>query len=103
MASRHEQAVALAAAETDVGAALRQGDEGYRLAGGVEDLDAVLLGVAHAPAAPEIAVDVTAKTVRRAAGLGSDEGAGIVEPGPVIGHVVRAHHAWGHPGLDNVQ
>ena len=58
MARRHEQAVALRAAETDIGRALRQRDEADRLALVIEDLDAVLLRIAHAPAAPEIPIDV---------------------------------------------
>src|SRR6266568_3352961 len=58
MARGHEQAVASGAAEAEVGAAFGQRDEGDRLAGGIENLDPVLLGVAHAPAAPEIAVDI---------------------------------------------
>src|SRR5262245_11154898 len=101
MARRHEQAVALGAAEADVGAALRQRNESDRLAGGVENLHAVLLRIAHAPAAPEIAVDVAAEAVRRAARLGGEEGARIGELLAV--YVVDADHARGHPGLDDVE
>src|SRR5688572_2914219 len=72
VARRHEQAVAQRAAEADVGAALGQLDEADRLAGRVEHLHAVLLRVAHAPAAPQIARDVDAEAVRRAARLRGD-------------------------------
>src|SRR5690349_7620995 len=54
VARGHEQAVALAPAEGEVGAALRQRDEADRLALRVEHLDPVELGVAHAPAAPQV-------------------------------------------------
>src|SRR5882757_10730394 len=77
VARRHEQAVALGGAEAHVGAALGQRDEADRLAGRIEYLHAVLLRIAHAPAAPEIAVDVAAEAVGRAIGLGGDEGAGV--------------------------
>jgi hypothetical protein len=62
VARRHEQPVAVAAAEADVGGALGQRYEADRLAGGIEHLDAVERG-AHAPAAPQIAVDVDPKAV----------------------------------------
>src|SRR5215510_8611552 len=101
MARRHEQAVALDAAEADVGAAFRQRNKADRLAGGIENLHAVLLRVAHAPAAPEIAIDVTTEAVGRAAGLGVDEGAGIGELLSV--DVVDADHARGDAGLDDVE
>src|SRR5262249_62031736 len=84
MARGHEQTVASGAAEAEVGAAFGQRDEGDRLAGGIENLDPVLLGVAHAPAAPEIAVDIAAEAVGRATRFGGDEGAttdgGAVNP-----------------------
>jgi hypothetical protein len=79
MARRHEQAVASGAAEAKVGAALGQRNEADQLAGGVENLDPVLLGVTHAPAAPEIALDVAAEAVGGAARLSGDEGAAIGE------------------------
>ena len=56
LARRHEQAVALHAAEAEVGAALWQGDEADRGAVGREHHDTVEIGIAHAPAAPEVAV-----------------------------------------------
>src|SRR6516225_4346467 len=79
MARGHEQAVASGTAEAEICAAFGQRDEGDRLAGGIENLDPVLLGVAHAPAAPEIAVDIAAEAVGRATRFGSDEGATICE------------------------
>src|SRR5262249_48252521 len=79
MARRHEQPVALDAAEADIGGALGQCDEADGFAGRVENLHAVLLRATHAPAAPQIAVDVAAEAVRRAARLGGDEGAAVGE------------------------
>src|SRR5712691_3042650 len=66
VARRHEQAVAVAPAETQVGAALRQPDVPDRLACGIENPHAVELA-GHAPAAPEVAVDVDTEAVRRIA------------------------------------
>src|SRR5262249_23788665 len=74
MARRHEYPVALDAAEADIRGALGQCDEADGLAGRVENLHAVLLRATHAPAAPQIAVDVASETIRRAARLGGDEG-----------------------------
>ena len=52
------------AAETQIGAALGQGDMADRLAARSEHAYTVQVGVAHAPAAPEVAVDVDAEPVR---------------------------------------
>src|SRR5471032_2791386 len=60
---RHEQAVAVTAAEADVGAALGQVDMADRLALGTEDTNAVEFVAAHSPAAPQIAVDIDAEAV----------------------------------------
>src|SRR6185503_8482416 len=54
---RHEQPIALDAAEAEVGAAFRERNKADWLAGRIENLDAVLLLVAHTPAAPQVAVD----------------------------------------------
>src|ERR1700760_3338903 len=61
----HEQAVALAAAEAQVGAALRQRDVADRLTLRRKPTHAVELG-RHPPAAPEIAVDIAADAILRA-------------------------------------
>src|SRR6478752_3706766 len=73
LARRHEQAVPLEAAEADIGGALRQRDAADRLAVRVEHHDAVEFGRAHAPAAPQVAVDVAAHAIRCAAGAGIDK------------------------------
>src|SRR5262249_58208841 len=73
MARGHEQPVAIAPAEADVGAAFRQIDVTDRLAGGIEHPHAVELGRAHAPAAPQIAVDIDPQAVGRAARAGIDQ------------------------------
>src|SRR5205085_1677750 len=62
--------------------------ESDRLAAGIEHLHAVLLRVAHAPAAPEIAVDIESETIRRPARLGRDEDALVGELGAAVGHVI---------------
>src|SRR5262244_206565 len=51
-----EQAVSMASAEAEVGAALRQLDAADELARGVVDVHAVEALLAHAPADPEVAV-----------------------------------------------
>src|SRR5262245_15570715 len=101
MARRHEQPVALDAAEADIGGALGQCDEADGFAGRVENLHAVLLRATHAPAAPQIAVDVASEAVRGAARLGGDEGAAVGEL--VVVDVIDADHARRHAGLDDVE
>src|SRR5262249_58944380 len=63
VARRHEQAVAMAAAEADICAAFGQSDLSDRLAGRVEDANAIELR-RHAPAPPQNAVDLPTKTPR---------------------------------------
>jgi hypothetical protein len=70
MAGGHEQAVALDPAEADVGAALGQGDAANLRPVGGEDQDPVERLAAHAPAAPQVAVDIAAHAVGGAAGAG---------------------------------
>src|SRR5882672_3619678 len=66
LARRHEQAVALLAAEGEIGAGLGQEDLADALAIGGEDLHAVIAGSHPARADPDIAVDVDAHAVREA-------------------------------------
>src|SRR5438034_2026495 len=94
VAARHIEAVVLPAAEGEVGAALRQADVRERLAGRAEHHDAVelfrlaleleyfsaadirrlrLQRAIGAPAAPQIAVAIDAKTVERALIRGVDQ------------------------------
>src|SRR6266404_1690367 len=88
VARRHEQAIAMAAAEAEVGAALRQVDVADRLARRIEYAHAVEVGRAHAPAAPQIAVDIDPETVGRAARSGVDQHGALVEPSAVGRDVV---------------
>src|ERR1017187_7559096 len=90
-----EQAVALYAAETEVGAALGQRDTADHDAVGGVHHDAVELGIAHAPAAPQIAVDVAAHAVGRA-GTGVDEDALVGDLIAASGHVIGQNLAVGH-------
>ena len=84
----HEQAVALEAAEADVGAALGQPMRPIGLPSGANTCTPSSALVAHAPAAPQVAVDVAAHAVGRAAGAGVDQHA-LVRDGPaVLGDVV---------------
>src|ERR1700730_13340112 len=72
LARGNEQAIALQAAETEIGATLGQRDAADHDAVGGKHHDTVELGIAHAPAAPQIAVDVAAHAVGRA-GAGVDK------------------------------
>src|SRR6516165_2592433 len=101
MARCHEQPVASGAAEADVGAALGKGNEADWLPGSIENFDPVLLGITHTPAAPEIAVDIATEAIGRAAWLGRDEGASIVEL--VIVDVVDLYRPRGDARLDDVE
>src|SRR5438445_5528833 len=93
VARGHEQAVALAPAESEVGAALRQRDEADRLALGIEHLDPIELGAAHAPAAPQVAVHVDTEAVGRAIGLRSDQDALVDEASAVVDDVIPINGA----------
>src|SRR5499427_8377292 len=88
MARGHEQPVAIAPAEADVGAAFRQIDVTDRLAGGIEYPHAVEFGRAHAPAAPQVAVDIDPEAVGRAARAGVDQHLAVADLGAVGRHVV---------------
>src|SRR5258708_2852009 len=66
LARGHEQAVALLAAEGEIGAGLGQEDLADPLAIRREDLHAVIAGSHPARADPDIAVDVDAHAVREA-------------------------------------
>src|SRR5262249_52724682 len=87
-------AVALGAAEAEVGAALGQANAADQRAVGREHAHAVELGAADAPADPEIAIDVTAHAVRIAA-LPVDEHAATGELPAVVDHVEDADQAVG--------
>src|SRR5205085_954126 len=79
LARGHEQAVTLQAAEADVGASLRQRDTADRGAVGRKHHDAVEIGRAHPPTAPQVAVDVAAHAVG-CTGPGVDQDAAVGEP-----------------------
>src|SRR5262249_5834698 len=78
LARRHEPAGAGCGAQPNHGAAYRKLDAADELAGRVVDHDAVEFLAAHAPAAPQVAVDVDAETIGRA-GAGVDESAPVGE------------------------
>src|SRR5438093_13680537 len=101
MTCGHEQSVAPGAAEAHVGATLGQSHEPNRLTGGIEDLDSILLRIAHPPAAPQIPVDITAESVRRPTQLGRDEGPAIRKL--VAVDIEDADHARGNAGLHDVE
>src|SRR5262245_24747932 len=88
MAAPTKQPIALAATEANIGAALRQCDQADRLAFGIEHFDAVEVGVAHPPAAPQIAVHVDAEAVGRALRFGGDQDAFVGKPRAVVDYVV---------------
>src|SRR5436305_11045568 len=66
LAGHHEQPVSARAAEADVGANLRQPDLADALAGGREDVDAVIPGSAASGAGPDIAVLIGADSIGHA-------------------------------------
>src|SRR5450631_3662308 len=80
VARRHEQAVALDAAEAEVGGAFGERDLADPFAVGIEHHDAIERR-RGAPAAPQVALDVTAKAVRRLVGLAGHEDAAVGELG----------------------
>src|SRR5690242_1779987 len=86
MRGRHEQPVAVAAAEADVGAALGQRDVADRLALWAEYANAVEL-LRHAPAAPEVPVNVTANAVGRSLWPAVDQDLAVGEFVAVPHHV----------------
>src|SRR5437667_12450481 len=91
LARRHEEAVALDAAETDVGAALGQHDAADHLAVGGEDGNAVL-GLAAGPGAPQIALGVDPHAIA-AARLGAVELAPVGGLGAVVDDIVELDRA----------
>ena len=82
LTGRHEQAVAHRAPEAHIGASLRQANAPDELALRIVDDDAVELVRAHAPATPEIAVDIATEAVGRARPR-IDEDLPIGEPFPI--------------------
>ena len=87
----HEEPVSLLAAEAEVGAALRQPDAADQLALRREHDHAVEL-LAHAPSAPEIAVDVSSEAIGGAVAA-VVENPVVGEFGPAIHDVVDADQA----------
>jgi D-galactarolactone cycloisomerase len=87
LARGHEQAVALQASEAEIGAALGQRDAADHDAVGREHHDAVEFGIAHAPAAPQIAVDIGPHAVGRTR-TGIDEHALVGDPVAAGCHVI---------------
>jgi hypothetical protein len=100
-AGGHEQAIALQAAETEIGASFGQGDEADRFAGRIEDFHPILLRIAHAPTTPQIAIDVDAEAIGSAARLGGDENPTVGEL--VVIDVVGADEARIGARFDNLE
>src|SRR5689334_13929363 len=90
LARGHKEPVATAPAKAQIGAALGQRDAADHLAIGCENGHPVQL--ARAPAAPEIAVDIAAKAVRRAF-ADVAEGPTIGELCPILDDVIDADRA----------
>src|SRR5258705_7134495 len=88
-AAAHEEAVAIAPAEAQVGAALGQVDAADQLGLAVEDIDAVQRLAAHAPAHPEVALDIYAEAVGRAASLGGEEHLSLWQARAALGPLVK--------------
>src|SRR5262252_1707645 len=101
VARRHEQAVALDAAKADVGAALRKRNRADPLAFRVEHHDPVE-PFAGAPAAPQIAVCIATKAVRRLGGLAGHEHLAIGELGTVVDDIVDPDQARHIAEVDDI-
>src|SRR5260221_7511646 len=101
LAGGHEETVSLQTAEAKIGAALGQRDAADRLPRRREDHHTVETVLAHAPAGPEIAVDVAAEAVRRAR-AGIDEDPALGELLAVGDDVVDADQARYRAGLHDV-
>src|SRR5215471_9409863 len=102
LARGHEQAVALLAAETHIGAALGQHDTADHLAVGSVDDDPVL-GLATGPCAPDVAVRVDTEAVA-AAWLGAAELAPVGRLGAIVDHIVDLYRSLTRAGrVDDVE
>src|SRR4051812_7827771 len=102
-AAAHEEAVAVYPAEAQVRAALGQGDAADELRLAVEHVDAVERVAPHAPAHPQVAVDIDAKAVRRSVRLGGEEDAAVRKARAAVHHVVDADQARICACLDDVE
>src|SRR5258708_13795836 len=101
VARRHEEAVALDAAEADVGAALWQRDRADPLAFRIEHQDAVQ-SFAGAPAAPEVAVGVATEAVRRLGRFAGHEWLAAGKLGAIVDDVVDADQARHIAEVDDI-
>ena len=103
MARRHEETVAEPSAKTQVGATFRQRDVADWLRLCIEDAYAVQRRVAHAPATPQVAVDIHPEPVRRAR-AGVDEHALVDDLLPPINHIQCNDLAgWLGTGCNDIQ
>ena len=102
-AGGHKQPIAVTSAEAQIGATFRQIDTSDQFALRIEYRHAVEAFLAHTPAAPQIAVDIAAKSIRRAIGFGGDQGAPIAEPATVVEHIKRVDFAQRRTGDDDIE
>src|ERR1700752_3014069 len=86
LACRHEQTVALAAAEADIGTTFRQQNTPDQVAVRCEHRNAVMLWAAGL-AAPDVALRVAADTVGEARRIIKEQAA-VCQPGTVGDHVI---------------
>ena len=101
---RHKQAVAVKPAETHIGTALGQGDTPNRGPIRREDDHSVQLFCSHAPATPEVAIDITTHAIRCAPRPGVDQDPFVAQFSAICRHIVRQDLAMrDSPGLDHVQ
>src|SRR5437588_555522 len=89
MARCHEEAAAAIAAEAYICTTLRQVDPADRLAGRIEDHDAVVSRAA-APAAPQIAIDIDAQSVGDASFFDREECPPVCKFAAVVDDVINA-------------
>ena len=93
----------MSAAETDVAASFRKVDAADEFAFLVEDGNAIQAFLSHAPANPQVAIDVDAKPVRRSAIVGRQERSIVCQLRSVLRDVVGSQDTRRSSGFDNVQ
>ena len=93
----------MSSAETDVAASFRQVDTADEPAILIQDGDSIKALLSHAPANPQVAIDVDAKTVRGSAVPGSQERSTVCQLRSVPGDVVGSDDTRSYSGFDHVQ
>jgi len=100
---RHKQAVAVKPTETHIGTALGQGDTPDGRSVRRKDDYAIQLFCAHAPATPEVAIDITTHAIWRAPRPGVDHDPFVAQFSAMRRYIVRQDLTMrDSTGLDDV-